>query len=869
VRSPLECIEGRYEHAIFATYSVNLHFFEQWVLPLLRAAGARNVVVLADEAQLGVALADRSLRSIGRSYHAVSVRLGPGAFHPKLFLLAGESGVRACIASANLTVDGQLRNVESAIVLDSTVPDHRRALVAVGAFLRGVTRERAPAHTADAIMAALDVVDAVPDDRPEGRIRVVHNLEQPLIAQFPDGGDLTAVTPYADAGAAAGAVAQRCSLTVITDGAAFAAPEQFFSGAWTVYARDFGKRRLHGKAYWTTAGPDWLLLGSPNLSRQALMHTAAEANTELAVVISPHEPRLPDPPGTTWERDELAETAPRRHAMETKADRTASEGGSFNAWEDDRAIVVEGVPEGATLEHWHSGAWHLLGIVVGDRVQSPDEVRPYLIRWVSDRGHMKQAIVHRADQLRIQRLRPRTTSRAADVVTTLPLDLAGVQALESVLRDLYLLGSLAAEDEQERALQERLRERQTEATGGLSEWMPARPEDEPRIPDIYRRCWRNEPDALLALIRGALRLEQTIEVPEEEWEIFEESLDLDAEREPEQTTEESPAEEPVAPSVEAAVVRRYRNSLVRLLQRGSEFVEGVRDRALADLAFQSVLGLHERIERSPVEVDGELQTLVEADELLRQKLSLLDAYLREREGHDPRCLATARAHLAKCLASKPSWTPLEWEQLENLAYRTAVEILDADEFAADAAREAGESLLEISDRLRPYAERSRWDGYLVEADEILDNADVRTEPFVWVQGEDWFDELESSPAWRLIGYGAVAGFAQRQPYGVLVRNLHPRSKYLAHLVICDSRKGRLYELFRRSADRQWLVRSYSPVDAGIVDDARTYGSEGLLQAGADRSPLNEVVAGEGVVGALLTAIDSSATAASGSRRTRS
>jgi hypothetical protein len=855
VRSPLECIDGRYEHALFATYSINLRFFEEWVLPLLRAAGARNVIVLADEAQLGVALADRSLRSVGRSYHVVSVRLGPGAFHPKLFLLAGEDGARACISSANLTVDGQLRNVESAIVLDSSVAEHRQPLIETTAFVRAIAGALAPAHTAEAIMAALAAVDELPAERPSGPIRVVHNLDEPLLARFP-AGELTAVTPYADAGEAAATLAGRGPLSVVTDGATFAAPEAFFSGAWTVFARDFGKRRLHGKAFWTSSGTDsWLLLGSPNLSRQALLQTAARGNTELAVVVSPNEPPLPEPPGTPWERDELKQTAPRRHALALSAEATAAERGSFNAWEDERTIVIAGLAPDATLEYWQGGAWHTLGALAGDRITPPEDVRPYLLRWISARGHVKQAIVHRTEQLRIHRLRPRTTSRAADVVTTLPLDLAGVQALESVLRDLYLLGSLAS-DEGDRELRQRLRERESESEGGLSEWVPARPEDEPRIPDIYRRAWQNAPDALLALIRGALRLEATL-APEEEWDVFEESLDFDAvDDEAERDTEEPTLAEPETPRVEANVLNRYRSSLVRLLTRGTEFIQNVDDPALADLAFQSILALHEKIERAPVDVDGEPQTLVPAEELLRQKLSLLDAYLRQRQGHDPLCLATARAHLAKCLAAKATWTPLEWEQLETLAYRTSAEILAASDHAAAAARDAGEALAEITERLRPYADRSAWDGYLIKADELLDDADIRTEPVIWVEGEEWIDALESSPAWRLIGYGAIVGFRDRHPYAVLVRNTMPRSKYLAHLLVCDPRARRLHELFQRSADRCWIGRLYSPVDEGMVDDVGKFGPEALLQASASRTPFAEVGDGEGIIKALLLRIES-------------
>jgi hypothetical protein len=588
-----------------------------------------------------------------------------------------------------------------------------------------------------------------------------------------------------------------------------------------------------------------------------LLQTAREANTELAVVLEPHDPRLADPPGLPTDKEQLAREAANRHlAAQNMAAVADKETGSFNAWEDEGTIVVEGIPAGAALEFWYSGAWHPLGVLVGDRIAPPEDARPYLIRWTSERGQVRQAIVHRTDQLRIHRLRPRSTSRAADVVTTLPLDLAGVQALESVLRDLYLLGSLADGEQEGDEIRERIHERVDETGGGLGDWVPARPEDEPRIPDIYRRSWQNQPDALLALIRGALRLETVIETKEDEWEVFEESLDFDdADREAEDEDGEEKPLEP-APQVERSVLGRYRNSLVLLLRRGTDFVARVTDPALADLGFQAILGLHERIERSPVEVDERLETLVEEDELLRQKLSLLDAYFRGREGREPLCLATARVHLAKCLAARPIWTPLEWETLETLAYRDGALILASNVYAMAAAASAGESLADVDEQLRPYAERSAWDGYLVKADEILDNADIRTEPIIWVEGNEWIEALESSPAWRLIGYGAVVGFRDRLPYAVLVRNSLSRSNYLAHLLVCDPKAHRLYELFRR-ADGSWVGRTYSPVTKGDVDDAGKFGAEGLLQAGASRSPFEVISSLDGLVGVLLKTIESS------------
>jgi hypothetical protein len=122
-----------------------------------------------------------------------------------------------------------------------------------------------------------------------------------------------------------------------------------------------------------------------------------------------------------------------------------------------------------------------------------------------------------------------------------------------------------------------------------------------------------------------------------------------------------------------------------------------------------------------------------------------------------------------------------------------------------------------------------------------------------VRGEDWFDRLESSPAWRLIGYGAIAGFSTRQPYAALVRNRHPRSKYLAHALICDPARGRVYELFRRTSDQAWLERTYAPVNEGLVDDAGKFGPEALVQSSASRTPFKPA-AESGLVGALLNEV---------------
>ena len=792
MRSTLETIDGRYEHAVFTTYSLNLHFLELWVLPLLRRAEVRNIIVFADEAQLGMALEDKGLRQIGRSYHVVSTRLGPGAFHPKLILLSGDKATRLCVSSANLTVDGQLRNLEAGIVLDTSVEEHLPALADAGAFLRRLG-EHAPAATAEALLAA---VAPIPASDAESGVRFVHNLDRPLIESFPRGA-FTAVTPFADDGKAALALTSRGRLTVVTDGDRFAAGKRFFAGDWTVEPRSFEHRRLHAKAYWSDTPPGgWLLVGSPNLSQAALLQTAADANTEVAIILAPHTPRLPEVPGEPWTLGSLEELATRRHAAERGAGEQLP--GAFNAWEDEDGIVVSGIADGAAIDHWDGTSWQPLGLVLNSRIDVGAEERPYLIRARLDGTAWRQAIVHRPGSLLRQRLRARTTSRAADVVSTLPLDLEGVKTLEAVITDLYVLAEL--KDESERLPRLPTERATTPEEESLTGWRPARPEDEPRVPDIYRQSWKGEPDALLALIRSALRLDRHDRATEQE--VSEELLELgDLEGEPE------PAPEPPTerPQVQKPVLTRYRNALVKLLARGADFVRRAQSPVLADLGFQTVLRLHEQLTGLEVDVDDETQPLIEPDVLRRQKLDLLCAYLLDRTGRDAHCLATARLHLADCLNAHEFWQPLEWEQLEALAYKIAPMILTSSAFLSDAAEDAGIDAAQATARLRPYAERADWSGFFIQAETELESLEFDEKPFPWARGEDWFDELIASPAWRLVGYGAIAAFPASTIYGVIVENANRHSAHAAHLLLVDPAAHTLYEGMQRRVDAAWLV----------------------------------------------------------------
>ena len=277
---------------------------------------------------------------------------------------------------------------------------------------------------------------------------------------------------------------------------------------------------------------------------------------------------------------------------------------------------------------------------------------------------------------------------------------------------------------------------------------------------------------------------------------------------------------------------------MRLLDRGAEFIRRADRPVLADLAFQTVLRLHEQVAVVTVSVDDEEEHLIEPDTLRRQKLTLLAAYLGDRDGSDAHCLATARIHLAECIGAREFWTPLEWESLEALTYRAARRILANTEFVAEAAEDAQVDPAGASAWLERYAERSDWLGYFEEAEDLLDACRYDDSPCVWVAGDARFTDIDASPAWMLAGYGAIAGFASGESYAVVVRNTNPACHHTTHVLAVNPRGLVVIEAAKRRTDGRWLTRRYAPVRAHQLDIAGRIGPTGLIH-NCTRTPFME------------------------------
>lgn len=583
MRSPLELLGGRFDHALLTTYSFNLRFFEDWVLRALWAAEVRNVVVFVDQSELGHALADMAPSLAGRAYHVVSGTRAKGAFHSKLLLATGDDGARLWVSSANLTADGQLRNAESAIAFDAGLEGHRQPILDAGELFRRLS-EDAPAYTAAAVQEALR---ALPEDSGEdSAYRLLHNLDEPLIDTFPAQGNTRAVAPFVDArGAAAQRLHDRGTLTVIVDGEQIAASREFFAAPWTVEARRFDVR-LHGKAYEvTTPEGRWVLVGSPNLSEPALLRTASAGNLEVAVAVSgDYALELPD--SQPWTGDDVAGAAAARLSQSQRdAELPSGASGSFDAWEDERRIVIAGVPDGSRIERWAEEQWHLLGTVTNGAVLVADpELRPTRLRAVTPDGRLTYAVVGQPAGLRA-RMRARARGRQTEAAERLPLDVETVRVLEEALSQLYALSELAGEAPSVGPRPPSRTSRDSSEAGGLVDWMPRSLDEESRVPALYMDRWKGEPDALVALVSRVLRLDRG-EAPTGETDVGREGLeleDLEKVTDEEEVEVETPEKEP-SPSANPQELRRYRQAFRRLFERGEAFLSRIEDPTIAGWA---------------------------------------------------------------------------------------------------------------------------------------------------------------------------------------------------------------------------------------------------------------------------------------------
>lgn len=303
-------LRGRWQEALFLTYSFDLPFFEAYVLPVLVSKGCRSVAVAACAGWLPERLRAWSeageIREAGRSY-TLSIVSVPGAFHPKLVLAAGKGCGVALVGSGNISQYGMVTGGELFTMVEwdgDEVPPLARGS---WQFCREIARRLPVDRTFTERVEALGrLVPALTSPIADGAL--VHNLNQPILEQLlphvqgEPVEELVVWSPFTDRDLAAlDALVERLrprrvvlgvqpALTSL-DGARLAAlKSQRGHVVWEVRAlnqRDARRPNLiHAKGILVVlqSGEQVGLIGSPNLSTPALLRTASEGNLELAVL---------------------------------------------------------------------------------------------------------------------------------------------------------------------------------------------------------------------------------------------------------------------------------------------------------------------------------------------------------------------------------------------------------------------------------------------------------------------------------------------------------------------------------------------------------------------------------------------------------
>jgi hypothetical protein len=301
--------DGQATEALFLTFNLDFGFFETAVLGTCRYAGAR--VTLVGDATVS-APDPRAVRNAGITY-VPGLAAIPGAFHPKVVVLAGPQRGVVAVGSGNVSVGGWQHNSEIWTLVEITAGGSIPAwAVDLSAWLDDLPG-RVPMTPRAAIgvqrtgrqLADLAAACAIEDDG----ARLVHTSNASILSQLPTGPveDLLLYAPFHDPHEAAieALIAHftpaRIRLSVQPDKTVLQSDALHALVARhgiTLVADTETDRYRHGKLIeWTREGQRWALTGSANLSAAALLKPLPErGNCEIGLIAPIGESLFPEGP---------------------------------------------------------------------------------------------------------------------------------------------------------------------------------------------------------------------------------------------------------------------------------------------------------------------------------------------------------------------------------------------------------------------------------------------------------------------------------------------------------------------------------------------------------------------------------------------
>lgn len=299
---------GTWTHVFCTSYALSLSFFEAVILNDLTSRINPLCSLLIDAEGVRTALDEFGPQHAGRMYDVEPVSVYGGCFHPKILLLANKEDAHLVIGSGNLTFSGWGRNLECFEHLHASfAPDAFRD---AGDFFQQIAASTRLRHSAQqACLQAAEILKrSAGAETSNGAIRILHNVEKPLMTQIAEvastlGGALraTLVSPYFDHLA----VPEICKLLGIAQVQLHAHPGGTVEGQasnWPAqqsliaqpvqleWLNAYHDRPLHAKLMEVVCERGRMLLsGSANATKAALL---ANGNIEVCTLRIEHEPSV-------------------------------------------------------------------------------------------------------------------------------------------------------------------------------------------------------------------------------------------------------------------------------------------------------------------------------------------------------------------------------------------------------------------------------------------------------------------------------------------------------------------------------------------------------------------------------------------------
>jgi len=290
-----------FQMGIFCTYSMNLEFFENYLLNLNGIASCSNLCVFTDRdiynSHFNINATSKP-KWINRRYLLIPVDT-KGVFHPKLYLLASDNIVMIGIGSANLTREGLSNNLEIESVFEITKKNktHIGILKECINFLHEIAKISNSPSALESINGFIDFTRHLLEPEQNSSIHMIHNLEESILQRVTKELNnclvkrIRIISPFYDRNLKVHqflkSIYNGTDFTIFIQQGKSNFPVEnynYYKDNTKIYIYKNQFRYIHGKAIiFETDKKTYLLTGSANYTNSALLSDNLKANIEIAI----------------------------------------------------------------------------------------------------------------------------------------------------------------------------------------------------------------------------------------------------------------------------------------------------------------------------------------------------------------------------------------------------------------------------------------------------------------------------------------------------------------------------------------------------------------------------------------------------------